>query len=350
MAYSFREIVELILPSMPPTLITAQSASSLREVAAHYPSLLGGGFELRLAADQPQVDLFQIVTRLDRSRLIGDVAAHFLDNPQYQDPLWLGLHNVLSYWHDHAAELDELIYGLSLELRYKSVDGPPRPAIAFGLSAAATLSGHVNELVAQALRHFLGDQETTVLLANLRQHLPSPQTGATLRLLGIGIEPLGLGLRPYLRNLRVAQLIPYLESIGWQGRAQEVYDLAVWLARYNEALDVHLDLIDTVGPRLGFKIFGHSRGRYDPRLAALLDDLVGRGLCAPEKRDALRTQVWTLTPLNSTLPWPDHLILDSLSCPEPVPGAFYSYLQVIKVAYEPGKALEAKAYIYCNYI
>jgi hypothetical protein len=344
-AYSFTEIVELMLSTLPPALVDSQNAARLRTMAAFLLPTLWGGFEFRLGKDQPDVDLWQIFMAEDRGPLLGYIGDHFSDAAPEEQARWTNMRKMLQYWCDHDTELKDIVHSMALEPRYMSPDAAvPEIPLGIWFSEKPVAVEKLHSTIVTMLHSIVGEGEIPALMQTLRHYMPNLETGVSLRAIGLFFKPEVGRAYIYLRNFNAESLIPYLQEVGWPGPYDEIQKLASWLSSYNEKLDVHFNIGPSLIPRMGIKVFPNGYG-YSPHMNALLDDLVIRGLCDPEKRDALKKQPALLTPMKSRFNWPDHLIMESLTRPNPEQGSFYSFLSNIKLVYVPGKPLEAKAYI-----
>ena len=83
----------------------------------------------------------------------------------------------------------------------------------------------------------------------------------------------------------------------------------------------------------------------EPRWAALLDLLTADGACTPGQRAGLLAWPGVNDPGNSATPWPGDLMLASLLQPPDRFSAIVRQLSHVKVSYQPGRPLEAKAYL-----
>jgi hypothetical protein len=149
-----------------------------------------------------------------------------------------------------------------------------------------------------------------------------PERGGALRLCVVGLSD--------------GALLEYLRAVEWPGSASR---LACALARAARAMGacpaaaiLHLDIDDRVRARIGLEYVLARRPQMHRELAerALLDHLGDAGLCAPAKREAL-------------LQWPGWSI-------EALPHELWESLigrrvNHIKVMYEGGEPVEAKAYL-----
>lgn len=104
-----------------------------------------------------------------------------------------------------------------------------------------------------------------------------------------------------------------------------------------ERLHLSFDVTEEILPRIGLEGSFPRQPRREPRWASLFEALVRRGLCSPEKRDALLA--WTGYDTFWTAPdrWPVATLGPA--------GACIRLLSHLKVVCRPDREPEAKAYL-----
>jgi hypothetical protein len=140
-------------------------------------------------------------------------------------------------------------------------------------------------------------------------------------------------VRVCIMGLPPAELPRYLRAVGWSGSLGALADVT---APLGDAAIVHLDLGERVLPTIGLEYVFARPSQVRGRIVetALLDALVERGLCDPAKRAGLER--WPGVSL-ARLP---HELWRSL---------VLRRLNHVKVVYEEGRPLEAKAYLCVNH-
>jgi hypothetical protein len=154
------------------------------------------------------------------------------------------------------------------------------------------------------------------------------------------------GVRLYLAGVRLDSIPTYLDAIGWQGDRSEVRDLLPWLSPFFEKVELALDVGEAILPRVGMEchVFGSSLPAAKAKWSAFLDVLVARGLCLPSKRDALLAWMGHAHARTLDGPWPADLRRRALAFGPDVSSVLTRTINHIKVVYQPGRPLEAKAY------
>jgi hypothetical protein len=218
----------------------------------------------------------------------------------------------------------------SIWLEY-DLDREPLPVVCAKLPPDAELPWILDSLL--PAMHGKPLSETQRRLVRLC-HEAIPPSGSLLYV--FSLLPRGTdAVRMELFGLSPAEILDYLGTVAPDAdpRVAEVAPLFSGVER------VHLsfDIASTVLPRIGIEGSFSKLPACEPRWAELLDRLVVHGLCPPGKRDALLS--WTGSDTFWTAPqaWP----VDTAG----VQGFCVRSLSHVKVVCNPGRELEAKAYL-----
>ena len=125
-------------------------------------------------------------------------------------------------------------------------------------------------------------------------------------------------------------LAHYLADIGYPGSIEQVMEVCSELGQFGN-LRYLLDISDTVLPRVGVECFINPEPEtYRTAFTSVIDYLVSRSLCLPEKSTAF-------------LSWPGHA---STQLPnELFPSYIYRLISHVKVVCQDNLPLEAKGYL-----
>jgi hypothetical protein len=158
-------------------------------------------------------------------------------------------------------------------------------------------------------------------------------------------------IRVIISRLPTDAVAPFLEELGCDAVAAGTLSrLTAELLEIVDHVKVCLDVGPRVYPQIGLEAMFMQMHGLDPRWRALLDFVVERGMCRPEKRDALLGWPGTVQPRRATMPWPADLLLWEIASPASAFGVFDRRLSHIKVVYRPGAPLSAKAYFGYGYL
>lgn len=341
------ESLDLLLPNLVPTLVKPDAVLGLKALANNLAPILRGGFECRLSANSPQVDLQQCIVREERELALlrefiaatdGGVSAH---------PGWSQLQNFLAEWSEPLSLLHNSIPEIWLEFDINnSAVKLPLPAIFFGLPQDVSPAVETYAIATKSLNLLLGSEGWCEWQSNLDRCFGACPDGVFVSHIGVMLSRNAPALRVNVKRLQPDLLIPYLQEIGWQGETQELEALMKQLFALVDRITVCLDVGKRIYPQIGLECILLDRPQRESAWEIFLDYLVARGLCAPEKRDALLNWPGQTTPVNSPVPWPDRLIAASLLQPRERFTIFDRQLSHIKIVYGPEGQLEAKAYLW----
>jgi hypothetical protein len=334
---SLADVIPLLTPKLAPALLEDGRDARLERMAAALAPLYQGGFEVRLATDSSEVDLHQYVLAGDGQP--SELLSHLQGDPSPNSGTQ-GLVRLCRAWC--AAESPLAITELWLECD----DGPTgtalRPSVFVGLTPGAQ-AGDNERTARTAVQHVMTDEQIAACWTDVRRRFTACAEPAWVSHIGAMVGRTPPALRMNVKRLPRDGIVPYLEETGWHGPRAELSRVVEWLAASVDTITVCGDV--PAGSTVGFECSFAEQPRFEPRWAALLDDLVDREVCAPGKRDALLAWHEVIAPPNSAAPWPDPLIVAALQSPADAFGAIDCRVSHVKVIYEPGRPLRAKGYL-----
>ncbi|MGK7905341.1 MAG: hypothetical protein AB4352_28840, partial [Hormoscilla sp.] len=341
------ESLDLLLPNLVPTLVKPDAVLGLKALANNLAPILRGGFECRLSANSPQVDLQQCIVREKRElELLRELIAA-TDGGVSAHPGWSQLQDFLAEWSDPLSLLHNSIPEIWLEFDINNSDVKlPLPAIFFGLPQDVSPAVDRYAIATKSLNLLLGSEGWREWQSNLDRCFGACPDGVFVSHIGVMLSRKAPALRVNVKRLQPEKLIPYLQEIGWPGETQELQALMKQLFSLVDRITVCLDVGKRIYPQIGLECILLNRPQQESRLAILLDHLVEQGLCAPSKGEALLKWPGQTTPVNAKAPWPDRSIAASLLQPRERFTIFDRQLSHIKIVYGREGQLEAKAYLW----
>lgn len=339
------ESLDVLLPNLMPTLVGSDAVLALKSLAGNLAPILRGGFECRLSANAPQVDLQQCIFREESElALLRDfVAAAIAKKGISVDYGWGKLQAFLDEWQSTLQAIPEI--WLEFDVKASS-NCLPLPAIFLGLPQEASPALDSYKIAAKSLDLLLGHSGWREWQDNLdRCFSPCPKN-VFVSHVGAMLSRNFPALRVNVKRLQPDTLVGYLQEIGWQGETKEVEALMAELFALCDRITVCLDVGAKVYPQIGLECIFMDQPQHEPRWHIFLDYLVERGLCDPEKREALLDWTGQSNPVNSPAPWPRDLIAASLLQSMERFTMFDRRLSHIKVSWRSQHPLEAKAYLW----
>ena len=340
------EVLEIVLPSLPPTLGSPEAVTRLRAQATLLAPVACGGFECRLRADASQIDLSQCI-RADEGEppVLAAHLARMASAGLADDPSWARLSQFCAEWMDPSSPLHAGIHNIWLEFDLDGgKSGAPEPSIFLSLVPSSwrdTLAG-----TERALSLLLGKPLPSPLRENVARCFHACPGVASVSQVGAMLSREGEALRVCVQQLAPDQILPYLLEIGWPGPAAELETVISRLgAHAGQITLLDIDVGHRVQPSIALEYGFGRRPESKPGWAAFLDLLVKEGLCAPPKRDALLGWPGYAKPGDSRAPWPGFLLAASLLQPPDRFSMIERTLNHAKISLKPQRPLEAKAYL-----
>jgi len=343
------------IPYVSAELISRDAISHIRRIGALLPGALTDffGFECPLGTHEAKAD-FLICSRASeggRDVLAGQRPSRELPAFLERHPVWQRVRDFSRDWSDSQSPLFEAIHNLWVEF---DVDGMPPaipvPSVFVGSEAlrpteAAADPGlmprHCAWLLDRALPLLIGrdvDGPTRCQVARCLNLLPAE---ARIFQVGLMLARASRITRLCVRGVSSKQIPEYLQALGWEGSFPELEGLLKSLAPLVERIDLDMDVRDRVLPKIGLECYPAMTAPARP----FLDHLVLSGLSTAAKAEALLRWSGMVHQRVTRDVWPRDLLSLSAFLDGRVHSTFLRWLHHIKVVYEPGFPLQAKAYL-----
>ena len=340
------ESLDVLLPNLEPTLVTPDAALGLKALASNLAPILRGGFECRLSENSPQVDLQQCIVGDQRELvLLREFIAATSDGGQLVSEGWSQLENFLAEW-SYLNPLHNSIPEIWLEFDINNSSVLPLPAIFFGLPQEVSPAVETYAIATKSLDLLLGTSGWWEWQKNLFRCFAACPHGVFVSHIGVMLSRNTPALRVNVKRLQPDSLIPYLQQIGWETQTDELQLLMKQLFALVDRITVCLDVGNKIYPQIGLECIFLNQPDTESRWGIFLDYLVELRLCEAKKRDALLHWVGLTNPINSSYPWPNNLIADSLLQSRERFTVFERRLSHIKISWRQERPLLAKAYLW----
>ena len=340
-----------------PDFISSENFKEIISIARHFPGNLTSflGFECRLGESDKRADWAFAISGIGRDRQVlskllknGYLPDHF-----FQRGEWHHIRNFAAAWADPNSILKEKIQCFWLEFDMPdALSEIPIPGVFFGPAklpqdASNNDISQYEWLITTALPLLKGERLSKSIESRLKKCIKLMPENATLFQVGALLSRSANGVRLCVNRMQVTQILPYLKAIGWFDETGEFTSLIAELEGKADRFVLSFDVTDEgIGSRLGIELsFNSNQFQQEIRWRHLFDYLVEKGLCLPEKRDALLSYPGTaekeeyfsggiLKPLTSV----------SRNLDEIQSSTIVRYINHVKIVYQPGRTLEAKAY------
>lgn len=334
------ELLGRLRPWLSEALVSDEALDHVRVAARLLPEVSGGiCLESRLEEGVSRVDYMVCCMASDGGpQALAEALAS--SHERLPGPLWDGVRAFAREWVDTGSPLSRVpIFWIEYDL-----DGPrsgvPKPlpfiCVQPGFEdkppVSRRLTGETHDepmrMTWRALEVLHGRPVSPAIARTLSrcfEHLPDMAVmGHVASLASREVDKVRLAI-----TTPRAELGAYLERIGWPGPRAQVEEIAErWLSPVY-AVDLSLDIGESVGPTVGFgaALPNAPRGTW---AEGLLQKLVDSGLCTPAKRDAV-------------LAWPgtERVVLEGHQWPSKM-----CRTAGVKLVSRPNEPLTAKVYPY----
>ena len=303
-------------PTLCPALTPAWDTPANRRNLAHLTQRLAPiprvALECRLADPAPTIELQQCIRRDDREpALLRDFLLATQAAAREGDGAWARLHRFCAAWADPTTLLHRGITEVFLE---HDLDPAPQPALT--PSVFFSVPETDGEAVAEsALALLLPAPWPPGLAGNLAGCFAACPTGASVSYLGAMLGRTTEALRVNVKRLRLDDLGPFLEAVGWNGPMKAIEHWAGWAYDRVDGVTVCLDVGPVVYPQLGLECALLIQPFSEPRWRELLDELSTEGLCTAANAAALLDAPGVLSPPEAHVEWPAEWIVATLAAP-----------------------------------
>jgi hypothetical protein len=288
---------------VPPALVSPEAMATIRSIARWLPAALTDGFgiECRLAEHAPRADVFFWINSDSRGRdiLAGEEPRSELREELLREPLWRSIREFSRQWADPGSPLYQGVDSFWLEFDVGAQPPAlPLPVLFFCPEEVPVPEEPTGARQARKRHQALSTEALRALGGGTLSGETLRNVGACIEALPPGSQPFAIGVmrsrrmdtvRFCAKDIPAQGLLAYLTAVGWKGPRAELEALLDWLARHVDRFVLDFDVGGEVLPSVGLECSfqGRKQPAAEPRWATLLEELVRRGLCLSEKRDAL---------------------------------------------------------------
>ena len=341
---------------VPKEIVSKQNFNDIQSISRFFPGNLTTflGFETRLGDKDNRADFAFAISGVGRDRNVltellqnNVLVKNFLKQSEWQQIL-----NFAKAWADPKSVLNDKVQCFWLEFDMpKKTSEIPIPSVFFGptKSSEDVTSGDLSRykwLIDEAIPLLKGQKLSENLSKLIIDCLDKMPENGVLFQVGMMLSRDVNVVRLHINKLMPEQIIPYLLSIGWRYDTVELRNLINDFKDLADRFVISYDVMENgIGPKIGIELsFSGNNFQNEKRWKQLLDYLVQKNMCIPEKRDALLRYPGVdendaisgsvMKPITSATEYQDKLIQSSV----------VRYINHVKIVYEPGKPTIAKAY------
>jgi hypothetical protein len=345
-----------VAPRISSRLISTDSLSNIRQLAALLPGAITDffGFECRLGVNEPIAD-FLICCRAGQGSpkiLGGQTPDRNLPALLVNHPVWQRIRSFSKEWSDPESAIVDRIHNIWLEF---DVDGEtasvPVPSVFIGPENLQSSHPEADKsqmpdrctwLTDSALPLLLGDELQPAVRSQIARCLNHLPPGASIFQVGLMLSRASSITRLCVRGVPSKQILEYLQALGYDTCNRELNSLLEQLDPLVERIDLDMDVGDRILPKIGLECYLSAD---TSAIHQFLRHLVSRGLSTPAKAEALESwRGMAHERLNSDV-WPRDLLALSGFLGGRAHSVFARWLHHVKIVYQPGLPLQAKAYL-----
>lgn len=343
-----------VAPHISEELISPQNFAEIKNLSQQLTGNLTSffGFESRLTSKNARSDYLIAVSsqKGERETLLNliknrELPEAFLNNQEWKNvgnftekwanPDSILYNNILGLWleFDTAEGYNDIpvpcIFLQTIPLRIDSVDDIEKCRWVTGI-AIPTLVGHK---VSENLENKFIDA--------LRKLPKKASVFHVASMLSRNSD----GIRLVIKRINPDDIISYLESLGWRDENDGLKNLIDEIKKYSNCIRLHLNLSDKVDPKIGLECFiSPDQYHKGEGWEEFFDHLVEKGMCLPSLRSAL-LNFPGVTQEDQNNEFSFESYLPSAKLPDNnFSKAIVRYISHVKISYQPGRPMEAKAY------
>lgn len=334
---TFADGVRPVTPYLGRALVTPSAAQRIHRQASLLPPVHRGGFECRLDASDGRVDLHQIIYPVPSERVA--LREHLRD----AQTDWPTAARLARRWDDPYDLLHRDVGAFFLEcdlVPRQRADGMP--------SVFLGARGDTGPDVVHEAQQALVDAPSPRQMRSVDRCLTNLPEGARISHVGFLMRRRGVEVRLNVANLRVPDMLDYLDRIEWPGDRAALRS-TVPLLDGEARLRLALGIREGITARLGFEY--PDAPRYEPPASwsPRLDRLVEWRLCDDARRAGILAWAGRADPSTAPHAWPVEYAFVGMLLKGQARSVMRREISHIKVTLEPGTGLRAKAYLFFTY-
>ncbi len=307
-----KEQLKVAAPYISKDLVSTEAWSDIYTLAQILPSFSYALLECRLGTGTSRVDL-SVPLPNPTINLPDTILIH---------PVWSRVQDLSQELADANSSLHQRVRQLWLEFDVDE-ESSKMPIPCIGLHLNQETACNFQSLLEMALK-LLARRVSSHLEANLKLCFDALPAEAKIAFLGAMLSRQSDALRVIIKWIPPKQLSAYLSHIGWTGSVTKLEAIISTISDFVDHIVLSFDVGDTIFPRIGLECYFINPHRNEPRWQLFLEYLVRYGMCTPAKRDALFA--WSESEQQGLT-------------------NFGKVANLIKIVYQPGIPLEAKAYL-----
>ena len=308
------------------------------------------GFESKLTSVNARSDyLFAVSSKKgEREALANLIKNNHLPESFRNQIEWKQIGNFTEYWVNPKSILYDKVLGLWFEFDTScSLKNASIPGIfihTIPIKNNSKLSDY-NWITQTAIPMLIGRELSVRVEQKIKECIKKIPSNTSLYQVGTMLSRATEKIRLVFKGIKLNQIIPYLNSIGWSNDNKELLIFLNEIKNYVNRIVLHISIGEQVDPKIGIECSFYTGYSYkEEEWSSFLDYLIDKGICLPEKKSALLNypgveQEDTNLDFNLQSYMPSVMIPDNNYT-----SALVRFISHVKIVYKPNHPLDAKAY------
>jgi hypothetical protein len=349
------KFLSLVESSISQDFISSKNFTEMQNLASCFPSSITSffGFESHLNSLKAHADYLFAVSSMrgEREALAKLIREKILPREFVDEPEWQNTCNFVLEWANRDSILYHHVLGMWFEFdMVEDSTQTPIPCIFLHTVPLRITSDEDKEkiswLTKKALPLVTGKEIPEKIEQHLFQAIQQLPKNALVMDAGVMLSRPTSGVRLIIAKIHPDQIIPYLTTIGWSEEDEQLPILLKDLEHQVSRIVLHITITENgIDKKIGLECsFAPDKYHLETRWKSFFNYLVKKGLCLPEKKDAL-FQFIGVEQEDGQRNFDTAIFRPTVKIEhDDFSSALVRYISHIKLVYEPDHELYAKAY------
>jgi hypothetical protein len=361
MKNSLENSVSITSSWLSPDIASINALQRIREISGellNLPTISEAGFECHLGKGEARTDFLICLSPPSKDRQLWSEKIKSIQYFSCDSSTWRRIDSFVNSWNLEQSILHQKVKNAWLEFDINDSDkGTPTPSFFFA-SNVINSEHHKDTpwenpesfewVIDNALEPLMKESLEDATKQRLRkcfQFLPDKgnifQTGVMLPRLSESQS-----VRICISGIKTLEVSSYLKSIECLECTEEIDSILNEIAGFTDRSAINISVKDSVCPKIGIECYIDDHTKHSPKWRAFLEFLVRQKLCTAKEMNALINWVGYSEEKSCSDIWPDDIRLGASFLYPTFRSTIVRTLHHIKIVYEPGKPLSAKAYLW----
>jgi len=348
-----KDYLRFIEPYIPEALISRLNFTEIKNLASFFTGRITSffGFETRLNKNDGRADyLLAISSRKgEREALLSLLKKNDLSTQFLQKIEWQRIKTFIEQWSEDTSILSRKVIGLWLEFDTAyNQSAAPVPGLFVQIKPISKdENGNIEDfswITKELLPILTGGNLTSKTEDMIKKSFTQLPNKSSILFVAAMISRKSSIIRTTIK-MGVTQIVPYLESLGWQDEQNTLSSLLDEIKKYSTRIILHLNIGEELNPKIGLECsFSPDMYHCEKRWSAFFDYLIQKGVCLPEKKEQILSFMG-VDQEDSHQEFTFESYVPSVKLNNAnFTGAIVRYLSHIKIQYQPNQPITAKAY------